>query len=134
MTKFVSVAASTVLAGSFIPAHDQTFDIAESIGTQLDEFRAYVASARDADQADNAVAELLTAFREVVAKQDHTFRVIHERSGRVAYEGESYMDAAKVQYTYNSMDTSELLEPLWRLWLVDVDGIGVIVNTQQPTR
>ena len=64
MTKFVSVAVSTVLGGSFIPAHDQTFDIAESIAKQLDAFREYVTEARDALQADDAVQELLEAFLE----------------------------------------------------------------------
>jgi len=65
MSKFVSVAATAVLAGSFIPAHDETFDLAESIGKQLDAFREYVASVRDAQQADDAVAELLAAFSSV---------------------------------------------------------------------
>lgn len=59
---FVAVATSTVLGGAYIPAHDETFDLAESIGTQLDAFRAYVAEVRDAQQADAAVTELLQAF------------------------------------------------------------------------
>lgn len=59
---FASVGTATVLAGAYIPAHDETFDLAESIGAQLDEFREYVAEARDAKQADAAVTELLTAF------------------------------------------------------------------------
>lgn len=59
---FVTVATSTVFLGNTIPAHDETFDLAESIGTQLDAFREYVASVRDAQQADAAVTELLTAL------------------------------------------------------------------------
>ena len=62
MAKFVDIAGPTVLLGRTIPAHDETFDLAESIGKQLDEFRAYIAEVRDAGQADAAVAELLTAF------------------------------------------------------------------------
>ena len=61
---FAAVGTATVLAGKFIPAHDETFDLAESIGTQLDEFRAHIAKERDAKQADAAVTELLKAFRE----------------------------------------------------------------------
>lgn len=67
---FSSVATNTVLAGAFIPAHDQTFDIAESIGTQLDEFRAYVASVRDEEQASNAVAELIAAFEAAAGRTE----------------------------------------------------------------
>lgn len=53
------VAISTVLGGRTIPAHDETFDLAESIGAQLDAFREYVAGARSPEQADEAVRELL---------------------------------------------------------------------------
>jgi hypothetical protein len=60
--RFAKVATPTVLSGSFIPAHDMTFDIAESIGNLLDAFRSYVEQVRDAEQADNAVEELLAAF------------------------------------------------------------------------
>lgn len=59
---FAAVATATVFLGNTIPAHDETFDLAESIGSQLDAFREYVAEARDAQQADAAVTELLTAF------------------------------------------------------------------------
>jgi hypothetical protein len=62
--KFAKVAAPTVLGGDFIPAHDQTFDLAEEIGNKLDAFRAYVTEVRDAAQADDAVEELLKAFLE----------------------------------------------------------------------
>lgn len=123
MTEFKATAVSTVLAGRFIPAHDETFDIAESIGGQLEAFREYVARVRDESQADNAVAELLTAL---APKPDHTFRVTHERTGKVAYEGASYLDASAAQYRENT----DGLDKLWRLWLIDPDGIGVIVKTQ----
>lgn len=63
--------------------------------------------------------------------QDHTFRVTHERTGKVAFEGESYIVAAEAQYQYNVHEQSEGREPFYRMWLVDMDGIGVIVNTQQ---
>lgn len=66
--------------------------------------------------------------------QDHSFRVTHERTGKVAYEGESYLVAAEAQYQYNVNEQSEGREPFWRMWLIDPDGIGVTVNTQQPTR
>lgn len=66
--------------------------------------------------------------------QDHTFRVTHAHSGRVAYNGESYIEAATIQTVSNGEEQAERREPLWRLWLIDSDGIGVIVNTQQPTR
>ncbi len=66
--------------------------------------------------------------------QDHSFRVTHMISGKVAYEGESYLVAAEAQYQYNVNEQSEGREPFWRMWLIDPDGIGVIVTTQQPTR
>ena len=62
MSNFASVAIDTVLGGNYIPAHDETFDIAAAIGGQLDQFRTYVTEVRDAEQADNAVKELLEAF------------------------------------------------------------------------
>jgi hypothetical protein len=57
--QFVSAATAAVLGGAYIPAHDATFDIAEAIGRHLEAFRGYVAEVRDAEQADNAVEELL---------------------------------------------------------------------------
>ena len=59
LASFETSAALAVMLGNSIPAHDETFDLAESIGQQLDAFHAYVASVRDAGQADAAVAELL---------------------------------------------------------------------------
>lgn len=61
-TQFKTVATGTVFTGSFIPAHDETFDLAESIGTQLEAFQAYVASVRSDEQAKNAVKELLISL------------------------------------------------------------------------
>lgn len=68
-TAFTTVATATVLGGDFIPAHDQTFDLAESIGAQLEQFREYVTEVRDAEQADNAVTELLAAFLKEAEKR-----------------------------------------------------------------
>jgi uncharacterized protein YdbL (DUF1318 family) len=131
MEKFASIAAGTVFGGMTIPAHDMTFDIAESIGNLLDAFQGYVASVRDEEQAEDATAELLTAFLRLVKQPEHTFRVTHEYSGRIAYEGESYTAAAGTQYRENVEEQAAGLPPLWRLWLVDLDGIAVRVNTQQ---
>lgn len=131
MTDFKATATSTVLGGMFIPAHDETFDLAEVIGTKLEEFRAYVASVRTEGQADHAVAELLTAL---APKQDHTFRVTHERTGEVAYQGTSYREAGSIQYGNNKAAQMDGEQPFWRMWLVDEDGASCIVNTQQPTR
>lgn len=134
MSNFVPVATTTVLAGSFIPAHDETFDLAESIGTRLDAFREYVASVRDAEQADNAVAELLAALYKEANKPEHTFRVVNERTGRVAYDGPSFEEAGAIQTGENMLERAEGREPFFRLWIMDQDGIGCTVNTQQPTR
>lgn len=60
MGKFEQIATASVFMGIYIPSHDETHDLAESIGKQLDEFRAYVIEVRDEDQADAAVKELLT--------------------------------------------------------------------------
>lgn len=59
---FTATAVTTVVMGDTIPAHDETIDLAEIIGQKLDEFRKYVASVRDVEQADAAVRELLTAL------------------------------------------------------------------------
>ena len=70
MSKFGVVAVDTVLAGDFIPAHDQTFDLAAAIGGLLDQFRDYVTEVRDAEQADNATEELLAALLKEAQKRD----------------------------------------------------------------
>jgi DNA-binding ferritin-like protein len=67
--RFANVATPTVLGGDNIPAHDMTFDIAESIGNLLDAFQAYVTQVRDAEQANDAVTELLTAFLKEAEKR-----------------------------------------------------------------
>lgn len=66
--------------------------------------------------------------------QDHTFRVTHMQSGKVAYEGESYLVAAEAQYQYNVNERAEGHQPFYRIWLIDPDGVGVIVSTQEPAR
>ena len=82
-----------------------------------------------------AVKALLDRIDRLEARPepDHTFRVTHAHGGKVAYEGPSYLVAAGAQYDYNVHERSEGREPLWRMWLVDVDGISCTVNTQQPT-
>jgi redox-sensitive bicupin YhaK (pirin superfamily) len=134
MSTFRSEAYRAVITGDFIPAHDETTDLAESIGEQLDAFRAYVASVRDAEQAEAATAELLTALLMQVQQPEHTFRVIHEHSGKVAYDGPSFTAAGGTQYRLNVEESAERREPLWRMWIVDIDGVSCTVNTQQETR
>lgn len=58
--------------------------------------------------------------------QDHTFRVRHAVTGRVAVESESYGHAAAIQYANNV----EQAGADWQLWLVDADGFSVLVQTQ----
>lgn len=65
---FTATAVITVVMGRTIPAHDETMDLAESIGQKLDEFRHYVASVRSEGQADEAVKELLTALLAEASK------------------------------------------------------------------
>lgn len=125
-----AVSVTTALVGNFIPAHDETMDLAESIGQKLDAFQTYIASVRDEEQAEMATAELLTALLRQVQQPEHTFRVMHEHSGKVAYEGESYTAAAGTQYRENVEEQAAGLPPLWRLSLVDIDGVTVRVNTQ----
>jgi hypothetical protein len=69
VSTFGDVATGTVLGGNYIPAHDATFDIAEAIGRHLDAFQAYVTEVRDAEQANNAVHELLAAFTAEAEKK-----------------------------------------------------------------
>jgi hypothetical protein len=76
MAKFVDVAGPTVFMGDNIPAHDETHDLAELIGSKLDEFRDYVESVRDADQADDAVVELLQAFLKVHAGRERVTETV----------------------------------------------------------
>ncbi len=66
---FGEVAGPTVLMANYIPAHDMTFDLAESMGNILDAFRSYVVQVRDEDQANNAVHELLAAFTAEATKK-----------------------------------------------------------------
>jgi hypothetical protein len=131
MSTFKETADRTVLMGDYIPSHDETHDLAESIGGQLDAFQTYVANVRDDEQAEGAVAELLTALLKQVQQPEHTFRVTHAHSGKVAYEGPSYTAAAGTQYSRNVDEGHNGQPSLWRLWLIDTDGIGVIVQTQQ---
>lgn len=63
-------ATTAVTMGDYIPMHDQTFDLAEGIAEQLQEFRQYVASVRTEEQADLAVTELLTALLEAAKVGD----------------------------------------------------------------
>ncbi len=51
-----------VFTGNSIPAHDETFDLAEKIGLDLKAFHAYVASVRSPKQADEALVELAEAI------------------------------------------------------------------------
>lgn len=74
--KFVDVAGPTVFMGDNIPSHDETHDLAEVIGTKLDEFRDYVESVRDAEQADDAVVELLQAFLKVHAGRERVTETV----------------------------------------------------------
>lgn len=55
--------AYAVCAGGSIPAHDEAFDIADRIATDLEAFRAYVASVRDEAQAGEALEELADAIK-----------------------------------------------------------------------
>lgn len=130
MSKLKETATATVFVGATIPAHDETIDLAESIGAQLDAFQAYVTSVRDEEQGEMATAELLAALLKQVQQPEHTFRVIHERTGKIAYEGPSYTAASGTQYRENVEEQSVGLPPLWRLSLVDLDGVTVRVNTQ----
>lgn len=65
---FTAIAVTTVIMGDNIPAHDETLDLAETIGQKLDAFRAYVASVRDDEQAGDAVKELLAALLAEASK------------------------------------------------------------------
>ena len=75
-----------------------------------------------------------TAKQPEPQKPDHSFRVVHERTGAVATDCVSYIEAATVQYHGNQIEQREGRQPLWRMWLIDSDGVGCTVNTQQPTR
>lgn len=65
---FTATAVTTVVMGDFIPAHDETLDLAEAIGQKLDEFHHYVARVRNEEQASDAVKELLTALLAEASK------------------------------------------------------------------
>jgi hypothetical protein len=61
---FTGALASAVLLGDWIPAHDETADIAETIGGFLGQFRDYVEHVRDTEHAEHALAELGAAIAE----------------------------------------------------------------------
>lgn len=62
--------ATAVFIGAYIPMHDTTFEIAESIGGQLEAFYAYVAKVRDEEQAAAALAELGEAIAAATAVKE----------------------------------------------------------------
>lgn len=59
-TDFVPSAIGAVVVGGSLPAHDEVFDLSEEVARTLNRLHAYVTSVRSSEQADDAVAELLT--------------------------------------------------------------------------
>lgn len=57
-------ACSIVTLGNYLPAHDPVFDIAEKISVEVERLREYITAVRDAEQANNAVRELLVCLME----------------------------------------------------------------------
>lgn len=90
------------------------------------------ANAEDGHQTPPSVVKALLERidRLEAKKQDHSFRVTHERTGKVVYEGESYLVASLAQYQYNAHEQSEGRQPFWRMWLVDPDDVSVRIDNQ----
>jgi len=59
-SSMVSPATIAVTEGNYLPAHDEVFDAAKTIGETLDQLHKYITAVRDEKQADQAVIELLT--------------------------------------------------------------------------
>jgi hypothetical protein len=62
---YVAAASGSVFAGAYLPAHDEVFDLAESIAADVQALHAYITSVRSAEQADDAVRELLANLSAV---------------------------------------------------------------------
>lgn len=62
--------------------------------------------------------------------QDHSFRVVNSRTGKLILETESWYEAADRQYSENRAEQAEGFQPDVRLWLVDADDRQCIVETQ----
>ena len=60
---YKAAAGAAVFIGDFLPARDEVFDAAEEVADALTKLHAAVTEARDAEQADDAVDELLDALR-----------------------------------------------------------------------
>ena len=61
-----SALIGAVLTGSSIPAHDETFDLAEEVGNALTAFQAYVSEVRSPEQGKAALLELVAALNVAV--------------------------------------------------------------------
>jgi hypothetical protein len=71
---YASIANGQVFMGTFIPDDDMTRTIAEQIGESVNDFRDYIASVRNTEQAEKAVAELLGALIEGVSASQKAIR------------------------------------------------------------
>lgn len=115
--KFVDVAGPTVFMGDSIPAHDETHDLAEVIGTKLDEFRDYVESVRDADQADDAVVELLQAFLKVYVGRERVTETVAvyyavKADGSRSVPFRTYSEAATAAEDSEWVDVEDRIETI----------------------
>ncbi|QFG12779.1 hypothetical protein PBI_MIMI_20 [Arthrobacter phage Mimi] len=72
---------------------------------------------------------VLPTTKEQDMAQDHSFKV---SNGLKSYETDSWKDACDYQYTHNRMEAHYGREPIWKIWIFDVDGVGCTVNTQVP--
>jgi hypothetical protein len=55
-------AALAVLTGEYLPARDEVFDLAGEVGAALDKMYAYISKERSAEQANDAIDELLSVL------------------------------------------------------------------------
>ena len=62
--------------------------------------------------------------------QDHSFRVSNSRTGKLVLETESWYEAAEAQYRANTEERAEGHPPMVRIWLVDIDDVACIVQSQ----
>ena len=61
-------------------------------------------------------------------EQDHSFKVTNGYGD--SFQTNSWKDACEVQYRNNRELTADGHKPIWKIWILDVDGVGALIVTQ----
>lgn len=121
--------ALAVFGGEFIPAHDETADIAETIAGFLNKFRDYVEDARDHAQADDALAELGRAIYEATGNTAGTYACAE--CGTTT--ARSYVVTTLDYENERDTRTEACLDCHEKLTTTETEGLPALVYSEQAT-